>query len=159
MEQDARRKQLIQAAGAICIKKKNKKMNKDLLFAVDTNTNEVIVSESPKGTNKVNFIERIGYNDNEILYNAVVTLTSITKASKKLHIAPSSISMQIKSLEYDLNKQLFDRKSNRLTLNDYVREYYDIAKNTLNKVNVAYNEKIEIKYTDKQLFLPKTIKK
>jgi|LakMenE18May11ns_1017448.scaffolds.fasta_scaffold9061604_2 hypothetical protein len=81
MEQDARRKQLIQAAGAICINKKNKKMNKDLLFALDTNTNEVIVSESPKGTNKVNFIERIGYNDNEILYNAVVTLTSITKAS------------------------------------------------------------------------------
>lgn len=81
MEQDARRKQLIQAAGAICINKKKKKMNKDLLFALDTNTNEVIVSESPKGTNKVNFIERIGYNDNEILYNAVVTLTSITKAS------------------------------------------------------------------------------
>ena len=56
-------------------------MYKDLLFAVDTNTKEVIVSESPKGTNKVNFIERIDYNVNEILYNAVVTLTSITKAS------------------------------------------------------------------------------
>jgi hypothetical protein len=56
-------------------------MYKDLLFAVDTNTKEVIVSESPKGANKVNFIERIGYNDNEILYNAVVTLTSITTAS------------------------------------------------------------------------------
>jgi len=56
-------------------------MNTELLFAVDTNTKEVIVSESPKGTNKVNFIERIGYNDNEILYNAVVTLTSITKAT------------------------------------------------------------------------------
>ena len=56
-------------------------MYKDLLFAVDTTTKEVIVSESAKGTNKVNFIERIGYNDNEILYNAVVTLTSITKAS------------------------------------------------------------------------------
>lgn len=56
-------------------------MNKDLLFAVDTNTKEVIVSESPKGTNKVNFIERIGCNENEILYNAVVTLTSITKSS------------------------------------------------------------------------------
>jgi hypothetical protein len=56
-------------------------MNTDLLFAIDTNTKEVIVSESPRGTNKVNFIERIGYSDNEILYNAVVTLTSITKAS------------------------------------------------------------------------------
>jgi len=52
-------------------------MNKNLLFAIDTNTEEVIVSDSPKGSNKVNFIER---NNNEMLYNAVVNLTSITKA-------------------------------------------------------------------------------
>lgn len=56
-------------------------MNKNLLFAIDTNTQEVIVSNSPKGSNKINFIERIGLNDNEILYNAVITLTSITKSS------------------------------------------------------------------------------
>jgi hypothetical protein len=81
-EQDVRRKQPIQTDGVTYINQiKNKKMNMNLLFAVDTNTKEVIVSESPKGTNKVNFIERIGRNDNEILYNAVVTLTSITKAS------------------------------------------------------------------------------
>jgi len=55
-------------------------MNKNLLFAVDTNTEEVIVSESPKGSNKINFIERVGRKDNEILYNAVVTLTGITKS-------------------------------------------------------------------------------
>jgi len=52
----------------------------NLLFAVDTNTEEVIVSESPKGSNKVSFIERITRNENEMLYNAAVTLTSITKA-------------------------------------------------------------------------------
>lgn len=56
-------------------------MNLNLLFAIDTNTEEVIVSESPKGTNKVNFIERIARNDNEMIYNAVVTLTSIAKAA------------------------------------------------------------------------------
>jgi hypothetical protein len=56
-------------------------MNKNLLFAIDVNTEEVIVSDSPKGTNKINLIERIGRNNNEILYNAVVTLTSITKAT------------------------------------------------------------------------------
>ncbi len=56
-------------------------MNKDVLFAIDVIAQEVIVSNSPKGSNKVNFIERISYNDNEILYNAVVTLTSITKSS------------------------------------------------------------------------------
>ena len=56
-------------------------MNKNLLFAVDTNTEEVIVSDSPKGSNKVNFIERIERKENEMLYNAAATLTSITKAS------------------------------------------------------------------------------
>lgn len=54
-------------------------MNSNFLFAVDSLTEEIIVSESPKGSNKVNFIERIGRKDNEILYNAVVTLTNITK--------------------------------------------------------------------------------
>lgn len=56
-------------------------MNSNFLFAVDSITEETIVSESPKGSNKVNYIERIGRKDNEILYNAVVTLTGITKAS------------------------------------------------------------------------------
>jgi hypothetical protein len=56
-------------------------MNKNILFAIDLLTEEIIVSYSPKGSNKINFIERIGRRDNDILYNAVVTLTSITKAS------------------------------------------------------------------------------
>jgi hypothetical protein len=55
-------------------------MNRNLLFAIDANTEEIIVSESPKGTNKINFIERIRRKDHEILFNAVTTLTSITKA-------------------------------------------------------------------------------
>jgi len=56
-------------------------MNKNFLFALDTNTEEVIVSDSPKGSNKINFIERIGRQENINLYNAVITLTSITNAS------------------------------------------------------------------------------
>lgn len=56
-------------------------MNKNILFAIDMNTEEIIVSDSLKGSNKINFIERIGHQDNDVLYNAVVTLTSITKAS------------------------------------------------------------------------------
>ena len=55
-------------------------MNKNLLFAIDVNTEEIVVSESPKGSNQVHLIERIVRKENEILYNAVVTLTSITKA-------------------------------------------------------------------------------
>jgi hypothetical protein len=55
-------------------------MSNNLLFAVDIHTEEVVVSDSPKGSNKINFIERIHRRDNDILYNAVVTLTSITKS-------------------------------------------------------------------------------
>jgi hypothetical protein len=48
------------------------------LFALDKNTEEVIVSESAKGSNKIDFIERIGKDDHIALYNAVVTLTCLT---------------------------------------------------------------------------------
>lgn len=53
-------------------------MKNTILFAVDINTEETIVSESQKGSNKVNFIERIPRNENELLFNAAVTLTRIT---------------------------------------------------------------------------------
>ena len=56
-------------------------MNRNLLFAIDINTEEVIVSESFKGNNKINFIERIKQSDNNMFFNAVITLTSITKSS------------------------------------------------------------------------------
>lgn len=56
-------------------------MNKNILFAIDKNTDEIIVSESPKGSNKINFIERIKRQDNDLLYLAVSTLTNISNAS------------------------------------------------------------------------------
>ena len=56
-------------------------MNDDFLFAVDCNTMEVIVSNSLKGTNKIKFIERIKKDDNIMIFNAAVTLKSITAAS------------------------------------------------------------------------------
>ena len=56
-------------------------MNKSLLFAIDIQTQEVIISGSSKGSNKINFIERIVQSDNIMFYNAVQTLTSITKSS------------------------------------------------------------------------------
>jgi len=53
-------------------------MTKNLLFAIDIQTEEVIVSASPKGSNKIDLIERISRQDHGILYQAVVTLTSLT---------------------------------------------------------------------------------
>jgi hypothetical protein len=52
-----------------------------MLFAIDQNTNEIIVSDSPKGSNKINLVERIKREENVILYNAVVTLSSISSSS------------------------------------------------------------------------------
>ena len=57
-------------------------MNKNKLFAIDIKSEEIIVSDSPKGSKKIEFIEHIKRQDNEILYNAIITLTSITKAHK-----------------------------------------------------------------------------
>jgi hypothetical protein len=56
-------------------------MKKTILFAIDLKTEETLVSESEKGSNKVNFIERIRRNENELLFDAVVTLTRITNSS------------------------------------------------------------------------------
>lgn len=53
-------------------------MKKTILFAIDKTTHEVIVSETSKGSHTIDFIERISRNSNDILFNAVVTLTSIT---------------------------------------------------------------------------------
>jgi len=57
-------------------------MSKTILFAIDPKTEEVIVSDSPKGSNKINLIERIRRKDNETLYHAVATLTNLSKASE-----------------------------------------------------------------------------
>lgn len=56
-------------------------MKKTILFAIDLKTEEILVSESEKGSNKVNFIERIQRNKNELLFDAVVTLTRIANSA------------------------------------------------------------------------------
>jgi hypothetical protein len=57
-----------------------KKIDMDLLFAIDIDKEEIIVSESPKGTNRIDFVERVKRQDNGMLYQAVLTLTSISKS-------------------------------------------------------------------------------
>ena len=56
-------------------------MKKTILFAIDLNMEETLVSESEKGNNKVNFIERISRNENELLFDAIITLTKITNST------------------------------------------------------------------------------
>jgi len=56
-------------------------MKKSFLFAIDPKTEEILVSASEKGSNKINFIERIQRQQNELLFQAVADLTSIAKAN------------------------------------------------------------------------------
>ena len=53
----------------------------DLLFAIDIDKEEIIISESPKGTNRIDFVERVKRQENKMLYHAVLTLTSISQSS------------------------------------------------------------------------------
>ena len=53
-------------------------MKKTLLFAIDVHTNEVIVSASEKGSMEITFIERIPQRENELLFDAVSSMTKLT---------------------------------------------------------------------------------
>ena len=57
-------------------------MKKTLLFAIDPNTEEVIVSQTQAGSNKVLPLERIAKQKNEELFNAVTSLTSLARSPK-----------------------------------------------------------------------------
>jgi hypothetical protein len=50
------------------------------LFAIDAQTDEIIVSSSAKGSFKIDFIERIARDQNISLYYAVQTLSSLAKS-------------------------------------------------------------------------------
>lgn len=53
-------------------------MNK--LFAIDLENQDVIISESIKGSKMINQLERVARKDNELLYQAVKTLTLVSSA-------------------------------------------------------------------------------
>ena len=57
-------------------------MKKTLLFAIDLTTNEVIVSGSQKGSKEITFIERIPQRENELLFDAVASMTKLITSPK-----------------------------------------------------------------------------
>ncbi|MBI9086637.1 MAG: LysR family transcriptional regulator [Desulfobacterales bacterium] len=59
---------------------------------------------------------------------AVADLLSFTKASKKLYMAQSSVSAQVKALEEELDLKLFDRIGRRVLLTDAGRKLYAYAR-------------------------------
>lgn len=49
------------------------------LFAIDTQTEEIIVSQSPKGSFKIEAVERIGKNNHAVLFHAVSALNLLSR--------------------------------------------------------------------------------
>ena len=77
-----------------------------MLFALDPKTNEVIVSDSPKGSKSINLVERIKRTDNPLLHQAVQTLTAIATApilDAKLFKAMDRVCQMIYSNHKGLN--------------------------------------------------------
>lgn len=56
-------------------------MKNQFLFAIDTTTEEIIVSESPKGSFRIQQIDRIPCSKHKIFANAVKTLEAITQSA------------------------------------------------------------------------------
>jgi hypothetical protein len=66
---------------ALKFSKNSNDMKTTILFALDLKTDEILISESEKGSNEVNLIERIERNKNELLFDAIVTLTRIASSA------------------------------------------------------------------------------
>lgn len=52
------------------------------MFAIDLKTEEILVSDSPKGSNQIILLERLPRSGNEILFHAVQTLTGLAQSEK-----------------------------------------------------------------------------
>lgn len=67
-------------------------------------------------------------NFNHLLYFWTVAREGgVTRASKKLCLSPSTISIQIKALEENLELKLFDRSTKRMTLTEVGEQVYEYA--------------------------------
>lgn len=60
-------------------------------------------------------------------FRVVSQLLSFTRAAEQLHMAQSSVSAQIRSLEEEFGVMLFDRIGRRVLLTDAGRKLYDYA--------------------------------
>ena len=65
---------------------------------------------------------------------------NFSRTAKKYHVPPSDISQSIKRLEQELSAQLFDRRSNRIALNERGRVFYQKAKQALSLLEDAKTE-------------------
>jgi DNA-binding transcriptional LysR family regulator len=69
---------------------------------------------------------------------AVIEEGSVLKASKKLNIAQSNVSLQILCLERDLQTTLFKREKQRITPLPEALRFYKVAKKSIEDIDMIY---------------------
>lgn len=79
---------------------------------------------------------------------AVMEEGGVIKASKKLNISQSSISLQISSLERDLDFQLFIRENQKVIPTEEAKRLYKISKKALEEVDMIFTNSKEAIKTD-----------
>ena len=86
------------------------------------------------------------------LFNTIASMESFTRASEKLHISQSALSIQIKKFEDELGIKLFNRIGNKITLNENGKILYEYSQTIFNLVTEA-----EYKLLNKKDFITGTI--
>lgn len=72
-------------------------------------------------------------------FEAAARLCSFKLAAQELNVTPSAISQQIKSLETQLGKPLFDRSQRQLKLTQSGDEFFSVAQQTLRTYAESYH--------------------
>jgi len=72
-------------------------------------------------------------------FEAAARLSSFKLAAHELNVTPSAISQQIKSLETQLGKPLFDRSQRQLKLTQTGNEFFTVAQQTLRTYAESYH--------------------
>lgn len=75
-----------------------------------------------------------------IVFMTVAEKSSFSESAKRLHMAQSTVTAQIKSLESELNTQLFTRTTKHVALTEAGRMLYSHAKNILQTIDQAKKE-------------------
>ena len=71
------------------------------------------------------------------VFHAVAALESFTKAAEELHISQSAVSIEVKKFEDDLGLKLFNRVSNRISLNDNGKVLFEYSGKIFDLVSEA----------------------
>ena len=101
-------------------------------------------------------------------FRAVADHESFTRAARKLHLAQSSVSAQIKALEEELGVRLFDRIGRRVLITDagttlyaYARRMEEMSREVRNEISAGTQSRgsltVRVPETLARVYMPRVI--